>query len=216
VRVQFGDCVVDSDTRELFRGAQLVHLSPKAFRLLELLLDARPRALAKSEIHERVWPDAIVSEATLASLIAEIREAVGDTSKDGRSIRTVHGFGYAFSGEVRETGPAPRGRADSAWKLIWDDHELPLSEGESIVGRDHLCEVCLHSESASRRHARITIERDRVTLEDLGSKNGTYVGQRRIQSPVRLEDGAEFRIGKVTMLLRAVTDTRSTQTEIRE
>jgi len=216
VRVQFGDCTVDTDTRELFRNTQPVHLSPKAFRLLELLLEARPRALAKSEIHEKIWPDAIVSEATLASRIAEIREAIGDTGKDGRSIRTVHGFGYAFSGEARDTGSAPRGRADSAWKLIWDNYEVHLSEGETIVGRDHLCEVCLHSESASRRHARIMIERDRVTLEDLGSKNGTYVGKRKIQSPVRLQDGAEFRIGKVTMLLRAVTDTQSTQTEIRE
>jgi len=97
VRVQFGDCTLDSDTRELFRGAEPVHLSPKAFRLLELLLEARPRALAKAEIHEKIWPDAVVSEATLASLIAEIREAIGDAGKDGRFIRTIHGFGYAFS-----------------------------------------------------------------------------------------------------------------------
>jgi DNA-binding winged helix-turn-helix (wHTH) protein len=85
VRVAFGDCTLDSETRELFRNERPAHLSPKAFRLLELLLEGRPRALSKAEIHQKIWPEAFVSEATLASLIAEIREAIGD-GKDARFI----------------------------------------------------------------------------------------------------------------------------------
>jgi DNA-binding winged helix-turn-helix (wHTH) protein len=216
VRVEFGDCVLDGDTRELFRNGKAVHLAPKAFRLLELLVAGRPRAFSKDEIHQKVWPDAIVSEATLASLIAEIREGIGDTGKDGRFIRTIHGFGYAFGAAARDSDAVAGRPADSAWKLIWEDQEVSLPEGETILGRDHLAGICIHSEKVSRRHARITIDDDKVTLEDLGSKNGTFVGGERIQSPVSLKDGDEFRIGSATMLLRAVTDAQSTQTEIRE
>ncbi|HEY6929203.1 MAG TPA: FHA domain-containing protein [Thermoanaerobaculia bacterium] len=214
MRVQFGDCTLDSDTRELFQGARTVHLSPKAFRLLELLLEARPRALAKAEIHEKIWPDAVVSEATLASLIAEIREAIGDSGKDGRFIRTVHGFGYAFAGKARDSGSSPR--PESSWRLFWDDRETSLPEGETILGRDHLADICVHSEKISRRHARIVVEKDRIVLEDLGSKNGTYLRDERIEKPVRLADGDQFRIGATKILVRAVTDAHSTQTEIQE
>jgi DNA-binding winged helix-turn-helix (wHTH) protein len=214
VRVQFGDCTLDSDTRELFRGTQAVHLSPKAFRLLELLLESRPRALAKAEIHETIWPDAVVSEATLASLVAEIRDAIGDSGKDGRFIRTVHGFGYAFAGQARDSGGSPR--PESAWRLFWDDHEISLSEGETILGRDRLAGICIHSEKVSRRHARLVVERHRILLEDLGSKNGTYFRGTRIAAPVNLADGDEFHIGTTTVLVRAVTDAHSTETEIQE
>lgn len=214
MRVQFGDCTLDSDTRELFRGAKPVHLSPKAFRLLELLLESRPRALAKAEIHEKIWPDAVVSEATLASLIAEIREAIGDSGKDGRFIRTIHGFGYAFAGPARDSAGSLR--PEPAWRLLWDEREVPLSEGETILGRDHLAGVCIHSEKISRRHARLVVERERIVLEDLGSKNGTHFRGKRIAAPVNLADGDEFRIGSTTVLVRAVTDAHSTQTEIQE
>jgi DNA-binding winged helix-turn-helix (wHTH) protein len=214
MRVQFGDCTLDSDTRELFRGAEAVHVSPKAFRLLELLLESRPRALAKAEIHEKIWPDTVVSEATLASLVAEIREAIGDSGRDGRFIRTIHGFGYAFAGQARDSGGSPR--PESPWRLLWDDREVVLSEGETILGRDHLAGICIHSEKVSRRHARLVVERDRILLEDLGSKNGTYFRGKRIAAPVNLADGDEFRIGSTTALVRAVTDAHSTQTEIQE
>jgi len=216
VRVEFGDCLLDGDTRELFRNGKAMHLAPKAFRLLELLIEGRPRAFSKDEIHQKIWPDAIVSEATLASLIAEIREGIGDTGKDGRFIRTIHGFGYAFGAAVRDSGALARAPADSTWKLIWDDYESSLPEGETILGRDHTAGICIHSEKVSRRHARITIRNDKVTREDLGSKNGTYVGEKRIDRPVPLKDGDEFRIGSTTVIVRSVSDAHSTQTEIRE
>jgi DNA-binding winged helix-turn-helix (wHTH) protein len=216
VRVEFGECVLDCDTRELFRSGKVVHLAPKAFRLLEILVEGRPRAFSKDEIHQKIWPDAFVSEATLASLIAEVREGIGDTGKDGRLIRTIHGFGYAFGAAVRDSGAVAGRPADSAWKLIWEDQESPLPEGETILGRDHLAGICIHSEKVSRRHARLLVERDRIVLEDLGSKNGTYFRGKRIAAPVNLADGDEFRIGSTTALVRAVTDAQSTQTEIRE
>lgn len=102
MRVSFSECTFDSETRELFRGGRAAHLSPKAFRLLELLLESRPRALAKSELQEQIWPKTFVSEANLASLAGEARRAIGDRARGAKLLRTVYGFGYALSGETRE------------------------------------------------------------------------------------------------------------------
>src|SRR6476659_8440801 len=86
VIVSFGHFVLDGSRRQLLRGDEPVHLSPKAFELLSLLVSDRPRAIAKAEIHERIWTTTFVSESTLATLIAEIRTALGD---DGRWPRFV-------------------------------------------------------------------------------------------------------------------------------
>ena len=215
MRVAFGDCTLDSDTRELFRNEKPVHLSPKGFRLLELLLEGRPKAFSKEEIHAKIWPDAIVSEATLASLVAEIREAIGEGAKDARHIRTVHGFGYAFAGDAKD---APRERRDaggpSSWRLIQDERVIPIAEGETILGRDPLAGLRVPSESVSRRHARLMIAGAGATIEDLGSKNGTYVRGKRIAASTPLEDGDSLRLGSVTFTFRVASEEKSTMTEV--
>jgi len=213
MRVVFGDCTVDSETRELFRKEKPMHLSPKAFRLLELLLEGRPRALAKAEIHQKIWPEAFVSEATLASLIAEIREAIGG-GKDARFIRTVHGFGYSFAGAASDAPRATPAGSASCWRLLWDGREIPLREGETVLGRDHLAGIRIPSESISRRHARIVVAESAATLEDLGSKNGTYLRGEKIGEPKALEDGDSIRLGSVTLTVRVVSGEGSTATEI--
>jgi serine/threonine-protein kinase len=103
MRLLFGDCTFDSGARTLMRGSEPARLSGKAFQLLELLLAARPKAVDKSELFAKLWPDTFVSEANLASLVKEIRAAIGDDARAPRFVRTVHRFGYAFSGPVTET-----------------------------------------------------------------------------------------------------------------
>src|SRR5712691_2505141 len=97
----FDTFTFDAERRELLEGAQAVHLGPKAFVLLEILIDASPRALSKKELYERVWPGTFVNESNLAGLINELRSALGDRARKPRYIRTVHGFGYAFSGPIK-------------------------------------------------------------------------------------------------------------------
>ena len=107
MKVRFGDVRFDGEARQLFRQQDPVHVSGKAFELLKLLLERRPAALSKAEIQEHLWPDTFVSEANLPTLVTEIREAIGDDARHARFVRTVHGFGYAFSGEVtNESGQA--------------------------------------------------------------------------------------------------------------
>src|SRR4051794_7854370 len=105
--VVFGDCVFDRASRELTRRGVAVHGGPKQLALLELLLDARPRALTKVEIHNSLWGATFVSDATLTSLVAELRAAIGDDARSPRFIRTIHGYGYSFFGEASVASPRP-------------------------------------------------------------------------------------------------------------
>ncbi|HEV8117847.1 MAG TPA: winged helix-turn-helix domain-containing protein [Thermoanaerobaculia bacterium] len=217
MRVCFGDCTFDGETREILRDGRPVHLSPKAFRLLELLLEARPRALSKAEIHEKVWPDAFVSEATLASLVAEIREAIGEHGKDARHIRTVHGFGYSFAGAAAETPRASaQPGAGSSWRLVWENRVIPLEEGETVLGRNPDRGIQIPSDGVSRRHAKIVIAGPAASIEDLGSKNGTFVRDEKITGPVALRHDDVVRLGGLTLAVRWVRDEPSTLTEIGE
>jgi DNA-binding winged helix-turn-helix (wHTH) protein/TolB-like protein/Flp pilus assembly protein TadD len=112
MRRQFGGFTLDPATHELRRGEELVHLSPKAIQLLVCLAEDRPKAISKKDLHERLWPETFVSETNLATLIAEIRSALGDDAQKPRFVRTVYAFGYAFCGEVTEDdGAAPRQEA---------------------------------------------------------------------------------------------------------
>ncbi len=106
MRVRFGECTFDSAARTLQRGNEEVRISGKAFQLLELLLAARPNPIAKDELFAKLWPDTFVSDANLASLIKEIRQAIGDDAKAPRYIRTVHRFGYGFR-DAATDAPAP-------------------------------------------------------------------------------------------------------------
>jgi DNA-binding winged helix-turn-helix (wHTH) protein len=210
VRFRFGDCVLDGETRQLQVGGKPVHLTPKAFQFLWLLLENRPRALSKDEIHAALWQGTFVSDGTLTSLLAEVRSAIGDTPRS-RLIRTVHRYGYAFSGDAERVGPRGGGATEFAYRLLWGSRQIALAEGENVLGRDPAATVLLEDRSVSRRHARITIERGRAEIEDLKSKNGTFVGERPATGPTPLQDGDALRIGTLRLTYRAIPAGDSTQ-----
>lgn len=197
---RFADLVYDPEARVLSRGATPVHLSPKAFELLGLLLESRPKAVAKREIHDRLWPQTFVSEATLAGVASELREALRDDPRKPRFLRTVHGFGYAFCGEATTAAPRPPGSpARRACRLIWDDREIALHEGDNLLGRTADAVAWIESTSVSRRHARIVVDAAGARIEDLGSKNGTRVGATRIEGPTPLKSGDRISLGSVVL-----------------
>src|SRR5262249_17805972 len=82
LKVPFASCVFGRGARELWRRGARQELSPKAFQLLDLLLEVRPRAATKAEIYERLWPDTFVSESSLPRLVTEVRAAIGDDAKN--------------------------------------------------------------------------------------------------------------------------------------
>jgi len=215
VRFQFGEVIVDSGARQVWRDDVELRLSPKAFDLLVTLVAERPRVLSKSDLHTLLWPDTYVSDASLAMLVTEVRASLGESAREPRYIRTVHRHGYAFQGEARELppqraggGPAPAEPAAGAptpagYWLVTSSGQIPLLPGENIVGRDPASRVWIDSSSVSRRHARIRVEGDRVTLEDLDSKNGTRIGDMRVIAATALTDGDTLRFGSIDATFRA-------------
>jgi DNA-binding winged helix-turn-helix (wHTH) protein len=195
VPLRFGEFSLDEDRRQVFRGTEPVSLEPKAYELLTLLVARRPKALSKAQIREVLWPGTFVSESSLTRLVNDVRSALGDHAVQPRFIRTLRGFGYAFCGTVGDGQRPPSGPDPSGCGLLWGDCEIPLPEGEHLLGRDDGCLIRSRSVRVSRRHAKITVTAGRAVLEDLGSRNGTSVGGRRIEGPVELAGGDAIRVG---------------------
>jgi len=210
VRLHLGELTFDSDSRQLLRGPKEIHLSPKAFDLLKALIDARPRVLTKNELHQRLWPDTFVSDTNLASLIAEIRDALGDSARQPRFIRTAQRVGYAFCAAADEKmEPATTAGTSLCW-LIKDGRRLPLQAGENILGRESdEGTVQIDSPTVSRRHARISISVTGALLEDMGSKNGTFLRREPVTAAVALADGDEIRVGSVVLRFRMASGSRT-------
>ena len=217
MRLRFGDFVLDLDQRRLFSGEAEVHLQPKAFELLRLLAEARPKALGKDEILGAIWPGTFVTENNLATVVRDLRGALGDDAHEPQYIRTAFGFGYAFVPEVTADGPraaAPQG-ALSAWRLVYAYREIALREGDNVLGRTGQEVVVLDSPTVSRHHAVVRVSGERATIEDLGSKNGTWLGETRVTTaPVTLEDGQELRLGSVLLRVARLRGQQSTETAI--
>jgi len=207
VRVRFTPFTLDSETRQLSRADRRepdVHLSPKAFDLLCLLVAHRPKVLDKQMLHAQIWPDTYVGDATLNVLIGEIRKAIDDNVREPRFIRTVHGVGYAFCGDVANAdAPTRDARTMLCW-LTWKGVTFRLDEGDNVIGCGPRCAVFLDVDGVSRRHANIHIDHETrvVTLADLGSTNGTFVGRKRVTTPTPLHDDERITIASVELRVR--------------
>jgi DNA-binding winged helix-turn-helix (wHTH) protein len=205
--------VIDVGARLARREGIDVHLPPKAFDLLVLLVKNQPNAVSHGQLHAALWPGVHGSETSLAALVTQLRKALGDTSDDGRMIRTLHRVGYAFIGDAAVAGHMPTAGAPVC-RLIWRGESIELPAGLSVVGRDRGCVVHIDAESISRQHARLNVTSHEVSLEDLGSKNGTWVAAERISGRVVLTDGVSFRLGSETVRFEIGIDERPTKTAI--
>lgn len=214
MRVSFGDCVLDLERRQLVRDDQDVHLTPKALDLLALLVAERPRAVAKTEIHDHLWPGTFVTESNLTTLVTELRAALGDDARSPRYVKTVHRFGYAFCGSATDLSERPLAsrRRGLSFILEWPGGHVALHDGENVIGRESEAAAWIESASVSRRHARILISEGKASLEDLGSKNGTFYRGQRITSPVVLANGEEILVGQVPLRFRVSQAEASTRT----
>jgi len=204
--VRFGPFALDPETRQLHREAREVHLTPKAWELLDLLVRSRPRAVSKTAIRRRLWPDAHVGAGSLTVLVAELRTVLEDDARHPTWIRTVFRYGYAFAGEASdEAVGGPRSDALSSQptpRVVWGRRVLPLVEGDNVLGRDEDVALRIDDPGISRRHALIRIARGEATLTDLSSKNGTYLRGGRLVGSVALQDGDVFVLGELALVFR--------------
>lgn len=200
MRARFGEVVIDTESRQLWRSGAPVHVSLKAFDLLSLLVRHRPVAVSKSDIQEHLWPSTFVTEGNIATLIAEIRAAIGETAHAASVIRTVHRFGYAFDGDLHQEEIV--GVRPVRFVLAGELGEYPLTDGVNVIGRDQSAEVRLDFTTVSRQHARILVNEEGAFLEDLQSKNGTFVRNTKVSSPVLLAEGDQVRVGSVLLTFK--------------
>ncbi len=211
MRIRFEDWVFDSETREVLRSGRAAPITPKALHLLQLLIRERPKAVERRQIQKELWPGVWVSEANLPNVVAELRRVLGDKARRPRIIRTVRGFGYAFRAEATgESAAEAPAVGDSVYRLIWGDREIALKLGENPIGRTEDSVVWVDDSSVSRHHARIRIDGSGAVLEDLGSKNGTLIGGKRVCESRRLADRDLIQIGPAHLVFRVFRRTGTT------
>jgi DNA-binding winged helix-turn-helix (wHTH) protein len=210
MRLRFGPWELDSEQRLLRGDGQVVHVSPKAFDLLCVLAEARPRAVDKQTLSQQVWRDTFVSDGSLAVLVAELRAALKDSARQPSVLRTVPRYGYAFCADATDATPASPSPAAAAW-LLNRSQRIPIGSGVTIVGRDPGCAAMIDAQSVSRRHARLTATPDGLSVEDLDSKNGTFVNDRQIDGPTPVADDDRVRFGTVQFVVRAASSETATR-----
>ena len=212
MQTRLGAFTIDQDARQLMEGPHEIHLAPKAFELLAILVAERPNALSKDVLQQRLWPGTFVVEANLSNLIAEIREALGDRARAPRFIKTKHRFGYAFCADATDVDRQKTDAGQPRCWLDWGRQRFPLSSGQHVVGRDPEVEIRLDDTTVSRRHAQLLVTADGTVLEDFGSKNGTFRGDERVTSPILLADGDALRFGSLLVTYRVHSLSMTTDT----
>lgn len=211
---RFGTFAVDRARRQVRRGEEEVHLTRKAFDLLALLIDESPRVVTKAELHERLWLGTFVTDSALVALVKELRRGLREPGSDESYIRTSHGVGYAFAGELLPGATVSTGGTIQHWVEVGGRH-IRLHDGENVVGREPAARVCVDDAGVSRRHARIVIAGEQAEVEDLGSKNGTTARGVPVVGRVRLCDGDRVVVGPVAIGYRLSRAGMSTETSVR-
>ena len=203
-RVQPGSAHATAPARQR-RGTSVA----EGVRLVDVLVENRAGHVA-SRLHNHLWPTTFVQDTNLASLVAEIRRALDDARRSqvrahGPALRVLV---YRCAGRGRRRGTRTR---LGHW-LIWDTRQIALSDGENVIGRAPDATAWIDALGVSRTHARITVSDSDATIEDLGSKNGTFVHGERITKRRPLADGDQIRLGSVVITLRIPQAVGSTDT----
>src|SRR5262245_47197941 len=109
-RLEFGPYSLDTAQLLLFRGGEVVPLTPKLLQLLAVLVEERGRTLSREELNARVWPDVVTSPGNLHQCVSKLRKTLGAAPGGGAYIETEAGQGYRWNAEVRSAGAPAAGR----------------------------------------------------------------------------------------------------------
>ena len=127
----------------------------------------------------------------------------------------LHRFGYAFKASATEFADVATSNEDRArcW-ILWQWGQVPLKDGDHLLGRDGDVAIWLESPTVSRHHALIRVSGPDATVEDLGSKNGTFLRGERLSAPAPLADGDEISVGSVLIRFRRIESGTVTATHV--
>jgi DNA-binding winged helix-turn-helix (wHTH) protein len=217
---RFGPFLYDPVSHGLMRQGAEIPLTHKSRELLLLFLNHPGRLLTLEEITDRVWPDIAITDDAVRFQVGELRRAFGEGGEG--FIRTMRREGYRWEapvrGEAHRPVQPPPSEADGKWqepryRLVLEEREVQILEGENVIGREPDAALWIDHASVSRRHARIVVAEGEVKLEDLESKNGTLLNDKRIDQKCLLRDGDQIQVGPLKMVFRSMSPLGSTQTE---
>ena len=192
---ELGDWMVEPMLDRISRGHETVQLRPRVMDLLISLVESPEKVVSRRQLIDRVWRTRFVTDNALTRAITELRKKLGDDAKRPAYIETIPKRGYRI---VAEVGGARVEQRPAACRFLLeeqDETEVPLRDGDNIIGRSAEADVQIDASEVSRRHARILVVGSTAVIEDLGSKNGTFVRGSRIDAPVRLEHADVIQIG---------------------
>lgn len=217
---RFGLFELDLQTGELRKKGLRVALQEQPFQVLARLVSRPGELVTRDELRSALWADAVFVDFDhgLNKAVAKIRQALGDLADSPRFVETLERRGYRFIAPVElgppiGTGPSTRATdplPSPIVRVVIDDRSIPLASGVHEIGRDPSVAVWIASSFVSRRHARLTVDGRGITLEDLGSHNGTCLNGERISSPQPLRNGDEIRVGPARLVV--YTDAAATIT----
>lgn len=222
--VRFAEFELDAAAYTLRREGERVRLEKMPMEVLILLVRAAGALVERGEIRVALWGSDVFVEhdAAINTAVRKIRQALGDDPEKPRFVETVVGKGYRFVAcvkSVRSHGQSnaitsDRGaerRTFPSCSVTCGADEFILETGVTVLGRDPSVGVYVEHPSVSRHHARISIEGDEAVLEDLKSRNGTFLDGRRIEAPTRIHRGAVIGLGAITLTFRVLSAPASTR-----
>ena len=203
---KIGDWEVEPDFNLIKRDGAEVRLEIKVMELLVYLAHQGDRLVTRSELIDGVWGTEFICDNTLTHAVSQLRTALGDDPKDPAFIQTIHRRGYRLVAEVVDLeGRSPDDVGQpSQFRILTPSREIQLREGANLIGRAPGVTVRIDSIWVSRHHARVEVELEDAVIEDLGSRNGTFVNGERVEEPATLISGDIISLGKLTDRLRFV------------
>ena len=210
------DWVVRPSQNRLERESESIHVEPKIMDLLVFLAGQAGQVVPKTRLIDEVWRTEFIADSALTRAVGELRRALGETARNPRYLETITKRGYRLIAPVEYLGEPPTVEKTETLTIpcavMEGEREILLEAGENVIGRDVTATVRIDSTDVSRRHARIIVEGDGATIEDLGSKNGTSVWGRSIAGPTRLRDGDRIGVCGVLLIFRHLPTLATTRT----
>ncbi len=212
---RLGAWLVEPSLDRISRDGRELRLRPRAMEVLVQLAVAAGKLASKQDLIDAVWQTEFVSDHALTQVIAELRTALGDDARNPTFIENIPRRGYRLVATVTAVAAsvAPAREASLPFKLEGEDGDHRLVQGSNVIGRTNDADICIDRTEVSRAHARIVVQGTTATIEDLGSKNGTYLNGERLQQPALLSGGDEIWIGRSVARLRFLVEGEPTMTE---
>ena len=227
-RFRFGEFEVDLAAYALRRGSDRIKLEKIPMEVLILLVERAGALVGRTQIQSALWGRDVFVEhdSAINTAVRKVRHALGDDAEKPRFVETVVGKGYRFIAPVERLQPespvrrnqieatAPSSdqrRSFPRYCVTRDRQEFILDAGDNLLGRDVNARVYVDHPSVSRRHARISIGPARAILEDLRSRNGTFVDGQRVDVPTEIRHAAIIGLGSITLTFVVLSGPASTK-----